>query len=70
MKNEIWKYEVRKMILSINSFKNIEPLKKTMHISTPSKLDDRTVMFLNRRNNNIILVDETDTICSYNVNVL
>ena len=70
MRNQYWKDEIKKMILSIESFKKFHPLEKVMYISTPSKLEERTINFLNRINKNIILVEETDTICSYNVNVL
>lgn len=68
--NKNWKYEAKKMILSITSFKKVYSSKKVMFITTPTKLDNFTLAFLNRIKYNIILLNETNTTCDYNVNVL
>jgi len=70
MKNNFWKTDIIKMLKSINSYKKINKNHSTMFISTPMKLSERTINFLNRINNKIVLFEETDTICSYNINIL
>ena len=70
MKKNYWKNDIILILKSINSYKKTNKDHTIMYISTPIKLTERTIMFFNRINKKIVLVEETDTICSYNINIL